>query len=117
MTTDYTKSLEETILKQERIIEDLIRDRDKIGTALGKIHSNLNFLHTDVDGLANPLNPGRPKDIQSIRDILKTKLHDNIARFSTDLIAMCYYTQTDPSDYVVTGNNWKIPNIIPLKIS
>jgi hypothetical protein len=112
MTDDYTKSLEETIAKQEKVIEDFIKDRENIVKMLGVIAQSSHDICSDIELLANPKNPsGGTAQLDTIRNVIKNKLIQQLKSHANNIGLISSYAYTDPSDYRATGRTWAIPII------
>lgn len=116
MSDEYTKSLEETIAKQERVIEDFGADRDRIVKMLKTLQQSASEIRADIDRLADPLCPsgGEPQKA-IIRDVIKKKLHETMGRFCDDITVIMSYSNSDPSEYKKTGKHWAVPVIRTVK--
>jgi len=116
MSDDYTKSLEETIAKQEGVIEDFLKDRENITKMLGKIIQGTHDICNDIELLANPKNPsGSDKQLDTIRSVIKNKLIQELKSYANSLATVSSYSNSDPSEYRVSGKHWAIPVIRPVK--
>lgn len=116
MSDDYTKSLEDTIAKQERIIEDFVKDRERIAKMLHTVQKSASEIRGDIDILADPLSPsGGESQKAIIRDVIKKKLHQTMIQFYDDISVIMSYSNTDPSEYMKTGMRWVVPDIRTVK--
>jgi hypothetical protein len=116
MSDDYTKSLEETIAKQERVIEDFVKDRDRIVKMLDTIRKSTYEIKGDIEKLADPLNPaGSAAALKIIQEVMKNKLIQTLQKYSDDISGIISYSNTDPSEYMKTGKHWAVPVIRSVK--
>jgi len=115
MSDDYIKTLEDTVTKKDEIIEELYRDRDRIHKMLMVLKDNELDIKAQMEAFLVPLNPGRPQDLETIRETIKKKIYGYIDNIAHQMDAISCYTKTDPTEYRVSGKHYGVPVIPKLR--
>lgn len=133
MDAEYIKSLEVINQKQERIIQDLIADRDSIVSAFSIMHKNFEDLREDVKNLYEPVDIHSPstspttgqasKSVDSMKNTIREtmraallkKVMNDINICQSNLHNLSFYAKSDPTDYVISGKHYLFPILTPLK--